>query len=174
MSKPAEMFSGTLLKAAVLLITVPLGVHMMSHSLMVSLCIKGLEAERPETVVLTLKRVRDVVGHEYLANRFEDEDGVALLVACFNERATPEVMREFLRTAQHLLKFERTREGLLMASLVERLERAQAQGWVPPDLRESLQQLYLDAHALRRMGMGGSGGPPGAGGAAQQPAGAGG
>ncbi len=173
-------------------------------------------------------------------------------------------MRQFLHTAQHLLKFERTREGLLMvslgscgvpgvrlsasseqlpgdqrtrltmlqtlgkhqvphtrppapgtisraslrksciathyplptlfelpfrpvlspdprynpparqASLVERLERAQAQGWVPPELRETLQQLYLDAHALRRMGMGGSGGPPGGDGAAQQPAGAGG
>lgn len=214
---------------------------MMSHSLMVSLCIKGLEAERPETVVLTLKRVRDVVGHEYLANRFEDEDGVALLVACFNERATPggsenvclsdtcycnpsetqpcrcrtgsltlwsldsrwfatlhsvcpcaevvrvylctawvplttvcgrreakptgtaavltscfahctaycpnaEVMREFLRTAQHLLKFERTREGLLMVrpelgrSMPGPQQRATARG--PVGLSRKAPHVY--------------------------------
>ncbi|KAG2432677.1 hypothetical protein HYH02_006662 [Chlamydomonas schloesseri] len=158
LSKPAEAFSATLLKAAVLLITVPLGVHMMSHSLMLSLCVKGLESDRPETVVLTLKRIRSVVASDYLAARFEAEEGVALLLTCFNERAGEGILREFLAAAQQLLQFKSTREALLMSSLVERLERAQAAGWLPPGLREPARQLYLDAHAARRMEMEAGGG----------------
>ncbi|KAG2426610.1 hypothetical protein HXX76_012925 [Chlamydomonas incerta] len=153
LSKPAETFSATLLKAAVLLITVPLGVHMMSHSLMMSLCVKGLESDRPETVLLTLKRLRSVVGSDYLAARFEAEEGVALLLTCFHPAAGEAVLREFLAAAQQLLHYKSTREALLMSSLVERLERAQAAGWLPPDLREPARQLYLDAHAARRMEM---------------------
>ncbi|GFR41532.1 hypothetical protein Agub_g2191 [Astrephomene gubernaculifera] len=153
LSKPAEQFSGTLLKAAVLLITVPLGVHMMSHSLMMSLCVRGLESDRPETVVLTLKRVRSVVASDYLADRFEAEDGVGLLLATFHEGSGEAVLREFLAAAQQLLRFRSTREALLMSSLVERLQRAAAAGWLPASLREEAHQLYLEAHAARRMEM---------------------
>ncbi|PNW83933.1 hypothetical protein CHLRE_04g214900v5 [Chlamydomonas reinhardtii] len=153
LSKPAEAFSATLLKAAVLLITVPLGVHMMSHSLMLSLCVKGLESDRPETVVLTLKRIQSVVRSDYLASRFEGDEGVALLLTCFHERAGEAVLREFLAAAAQLLKYKSTREALLMSSLVERLERAGAAGWLPAELREPARQLFLDAHAARRMEM---------------------
>ena len=39
------------------------------------------------------------------------------------------------------------------SSLVERLERAGAAGWLPAELREPARQLFLDAHAARRMEM---------------------
>ncbi|GIM13130.1 hypothetical protein Vretimale_16329, partial [Volvox reticuliferus] len=152
LSKNAERFSGTLLKAAVLLITVPLGIHMLSHSLMMSLCIRGLEAERRETVVLTLRRIRSVVISEYLARKFEEEDGVGLMMATFSEGAGEAVLREFVATAQQLMQYQSTRDAMLMSSLVARLERALAAGWLPEgDLREAARQLYLDAHAALRM-----------------------
>ncbi|KAG2500458.1 hypothetical protein HYH03_002025 [Edaphochlamys debaryana] len=155
-SKPGEQFSATLLKGAVLLITIPLGVHMLSKSMMMSLCIKGLESDRPETVALTLRRVREVVVADYLAERFEAEEGVAIMLGAFSELAPANVIKEFIAAASQLLKFKATREALLMSSLPERLERAQAAGWLPPELREAARQLYLDAHAARRMAMEGA------------------
>ncbi|GLI71537.1 hypothetical protein VaNZ11_016769 [Volvox africanus] len=154
LSKNAERFSGSLLKAAVLLITVPLGIHMLSHSLMMSLCIRGLEADRRETVVLTLRRIRSVVVSEYLARKFEEEDGVGLMMNTFSEGSGDAVLREFVATAQQLMQYRTTRDALLMSSLVARLERALAAGWLPEgDLREAARQLYLDAHAALRMEM---------------------
>ncbi|GLC42211.1 hypothetical protein PLESTB_000643000 [Pleodorina starrii] len=154
LSKGAERFSGTLLKGAVLLITIPLAVHMLSHSLMMSLCIRGLEADRPETVALTLRRIRSVIISNYLATKFEEEEGVGLLMTLLSQWANEAVLREFILTAQHLLQHPSTREALLMSSLVERLERALAAGWLPLELREPARQLYLDAHASLRMEMG--------------------
>eukprot|EP00198_Chlamydomonas_reinhardtii_P009363 XP_001698700.1 predicted protein [Chlamydomonas reinhardtii] len=129
-------------------------------------------SDRPETVVLTLKRIQSVVRSDYLASRFEGDEGVALLLTCFHERAGEAVLREFLAAAAQLLKYKSTREALLMvrwvriplgagmlacwvfgSSLVERLERAGAAGWLPAELREPARQLFLDAHAARRMEM---------------------
>lgn len=37
--------------------------------------------------MLTLKRIQSVVRSDYLASRFEGDEGVALLLTCFHERA---------------------------------------------------------------------------------------
>lgn len=149
MSKQGENFAGTLLKGAVVLITIPLAVHLMAKSMLVTLCVKGLDSKREETVCITLKRVRQVIVSDYLAARFEADDGVVLLMSTFHAAASPGVLRDYLLAVQQLLKFPSTREGLLLSSLVDRLERAVRQGWLPEDIRGLALDVLQDARGLQ-------------------------
>ncbi|EFJ41336.1 hypothetical protein VOLCADRAFT_98665 [Volvox carteri f. nagariensis] len=160
LSKNAERFSGTLLKAAVMLITIPLGVHMLSHSLMMSLCIRGLEycvGRWPKQRLPSAYPWRiGLLGRPRSRGPYHQPGGPLhqpeLLAGNLPERVAV-VLKEFLSTAHHLMGFRSTREALLMSSLVERLERALAAGWLPGNLRDAARQLYLDAHATVRMEM---------------------
>jgi len=152
----AQRFAGTLFKAGLLLITIPLGIYIISKVLLVSLCVRGLQSDDPRTVKQSLRRVQQYIFTEYMASRFEADEGVIAVATLLTDKMPhkyPGLMSEYLKTVQHLMQHPATREALIMATMPERLERAFSRGWIPSELQEEAHQLYLDLHAFRRMYM---------------------
>ncbi|KAG1669498.1 hypothetical protein FOA52_015665 [Chlamydomonas sp. UWO 241] len=81
LSKDAEQVSGSLFKVALVMISLPMAGWFISKTLLVALCINGLRSHDPAIVRMSLSRVRTFIFSNYLATKFEEDDGVVLLVS---------------------------------------------------------------------------------------------
>ena len=58
----------------------------MGKTLIVSLCVKGLRSEDPRVLRQSLRRVQSFIFCDYLADKFEQDDGVITLIGMLNEK----------------------------------------------------------------------------------------
>ncbi|MEW5301129.1 MAG: hypothetical protein WDW36_004008 [Sanguina aurantia] len=66
-----------------------MAVYMIGNTLLVNLCIKGLQSDDPAITKISLRRIRSYLVFDFLATHFDEEDGVILLLQRMDERCPP-------------------------------------------------------------------------------------
>lgn len=153
LSKDAQQVTGMLFKAATIMISVPMAIVFVSNNLIVTLCIKGLKSEDPFIVKLSLSRIHTFIVADLLASRFEQDEGVTLLVSLLSHQnilSNGSVMAQAIRAIRHLLKFSETRKSLLLGTAGERLQRALERKMVAPEAIQETRLLLDEMEDIKR------------------------
>uniref|UniRef100_A0A7S3QQW8 Uncharacterized protein n=1 Tax=Dunaliella tertiolecta TaxID=3047 RepID=A0A7S3QQW8_DUNTE len=150
--RPGQRLAANLFKGSLLCVSLPLAGYIMSNHLIVTNILKGINSEDPYILKLTLQRTKGYLFCSYLVDLFEGEDGIMRLADLWTpKRLPPDAIMPYLECLAHLAQFESARHALLMLGMVERLEQALKEGWLPQHARKLANTLYLDLHAARRM-----------------------
>ncbi|KAF5827362.1 hypothetical protein DUNSADRAFT_794 [Dunaliella salina] len=150
--RPGQRLAANLFKGSLLCVSLPLAGYIISNHLIITNILKGIKSEDPYILKLTLQRTKGYLFCSYLVHLFEEEDGIIILADLLTPKRLPaDATLPYLECLSHLAEFESARHALLMLGMVERLEQALQEGWLPPHTRKLANTLYLDLHAARRM-----------------------